>query len=207
MDKRVLMREPINLSKSGAGNFSRTRSRFIEMFWIVVEFFLVSNPLQLSSRARVWALRLFGARIGANVIMRPRLRVKFPWNLEVGDNCWIGEGVWIHNQDLLMIEDNVVVSQEAFITTGSHDIYESMDLVVKPLTLRRGAWITARCLVLQGVEIGQNVVFTPGRVVQKSLPPNGIYGGNPAKFIRQRWEVKFEDSEPRDQLRSYTRRI
>jgi putative colanic acid biosynthesis acetyltransferase WcaF len=132
-------------------------------------------------------LRLFGARIGANVIMRPRLRVKFPWNLEVGDNCWIGEGVWIHNQDLVTVEDNVVVSQEAFITTGSHDIYESMDLVVKPVIIRQGAWVTTRCIVLQGVEIGQNAVLTPGSVANKSLPSGSIYGGNPAKFVRKRW--------------------
>jgi putative colanic acid biosynthesis acetyltransferase WcaF len=182
------MHEPIDLAKAGAGNFKRTRSRFIEAVWIMVEFFLVSNPLQVSSRVRAAALRLFGARIGAKVIMRPRLRVKFPWSLEIGDNCWIGEGVWIHNQGLVTIEDNVVVSQEAFITTGSHDIYESMDLVIKPVVVRKGAWVTSRCIVLQGVEIGQGTIVTPGSVVYKSLLPDGIYGGNPAKFLRKRWE-------------------
>ena len=140
--------------------------------------------LSRSSGVRAWALRLFGARIGVNVIMRPRLRVKFPWNLRVGDNCWIGEGVWIHNQGLVTIEDNAVVSQEAFVTTGSHDIYESMDLVVKPVIIRQGAWVTTRCIVLQGVEMGQNAILTPGSVANKSLPPASIYGGNPAKFVR-----------------------
>src|SRR5215204_5874499 len=121
----MFMSEPIDLANAGPGNFKRTWSRIIEALWIIVEFFLVSNPLQVSSRARVWVLRLFGARIGANVLLRPRLRVKFPWNLQVGDNCWVGEGVWLHNQELVAIEENVVVSQEAFITTGSHDIYRS----------------------------------------------------------------------------------
>jgi putative colanic acid biosynthesis acetyltransferase WcaF len=181
------MHEHVDLTRAGPGNFKRTRSRFIEAVWIIVEFFLVSNPLQVSSRVRAGALRLFGARIGSNVIMRPRLRVKFPWNLEIGDNCWIGEGVWIHNQGLVAIEDNVVVSQEAFITTGSHDIHESMDLVIKPVVVRRGAWVTSRCIVLQGVEIGQNAILTPGSVANKSLPPASIYGGNPAIFVRERW--------------------
>lgn len=180
--------EFIDLSKAGPGNFKRTRSRFIEALWIIVESFLVSNSLQVSSGVRTWALRLFGARIGENVIIRSRLRVKFPWNLEIGDNCWIGEGVWIHNQGLITIEDNVVVSQEAFVTTGSHDIYESMDLVIERVVVRRGAWITTRCVVLQGVEIGENAIVTPGSVVHRSLPPDGIYGGNPANLIRQRWQ-------------------
>jgi putative colanic acid biosynthesis acetyltransferase WcaF len=160
--------------------------------WMVVEVLLVSNPLQISSALRAWALRLFGARVGTNVILRPRIRVKFPWNLRIGDNCWIGEGVWIHNQGLVTIEDDTVVSQETFITTGSHDIYRSMDLVIKPVIIRRGAWLTTRCIVLQGVEVGQNTVVTPGSVVHKSLLPDGVYGGNPAAFIRDRWKVNDE---------------
>jgi len=87
----------------------------------------------------------------------------------------------------LTIEDNVVISQESFVTTGSHDIYGTMDLVIEPVTIRRGAWITTRCIVLQGVEVGENAVVTPGSVVNRSLPPDGIYGGNPARFVRGRW--------------------
>src|SRR5215210_310661 len=181
------MRDPIDLKKAGPGNFTRTRSRSVEALWMIVEFLLVSNPLQISSTIRSWALRMFGARIGANVILRPRLRVKFPWNLQVGDNCWIGEGVWIHNQGLVTIEENAVVSQEAFITTGSHDIYRSMDLIIKPVVIRQGAWVTSRCIVLQGVEVGQNTIVTPGSVVHSSLSPDLLYGGNPAAVIAERW--------------------
>ena len=189
------MHESIDLSAAGSGNFQRTRSRSVEALWMIVEFLLVSNPLQISSRIRKWALQLFGARIGVNVIMRPRLRVKFPWNLQIGDNCWVGEGVWIHNQGPVIIEENAVVSQEAFISTGSHDIYRSMDLVIKPVIIRRGAWVTTRCIVLQGVEVGQNAVITPGSVVRKSLLPDRVYGGNPAAFIRERWQAS-ENQNP-----------
>jgi putative colanic acid biosynthesis acetyltransferase WcaF len=186
------MHEPIDLSAAGPGDFKRTRSRAVEALWMVVEFLLITNPLQISSTLRVWALRLFGARIGANIIMRPRVRIKFPWNLQIGDNSWIGEGVWIHNQGLVTIEDNTVVSQETFITTGSHEVYRSMDLIIKPVILRRGAWLTSRCIVLQGVEVGQNTVVTPGSVVRGSLLPERVYGGNPATFIRERWETVNE---------------
>jgi putative colanic acid biosynthesis acetyltransferase WcaF len=186
------MHEPIDLSAAGPGDFKRSRSRVVEALWMVAEFVLVTNPLQVSSMLRVWALRLFGARIGANIIMRPRVRVKFPWNLRIGDNCWIGEGVWIHNQGLVTIEDNTVVSQETFITTGSHDVYRSMDLIIKPVVLRRGAWLTTRCIVLQGVEVGQNTVVTPGSVVRGTLPPNRVYGGNPAALIGERWKAGNE---------------
>ncbi|MCL6442601.1 MAG: WcaF family extracellular polysaccharide biosynthesis acetyltransferase [Alicyclobacillus sp.] len=182
----------IDLSKSGPGNFHRTRSKWLEAIWMVVEFLLVTNPLQVSSRLRVAALRLFGATIGRGVIMRPRIRVKFPWNLSVGDRCWIGEGVWIHNQTRVTIGHDVVISQETFITTGSHDTRRTMDLIVKPVTIRDGAWVTSRCIVLQGVEVGENTIITPGSVVHRSLKANGIYGGNPCTFIKPR-EIVTED--------------
>lgn len=180
------MPKPVELTQAGSGNFKRNRSILIEALWLLVERLLVTNSLQISSAVRVWTLRAFGAQVGKNVLFRPRTRVKFPWKLEVGDNCWVGEGVWIHNQDFVTIEDNAVVSQDTFITTGSHDIYGSMDLIVKPVVIRRGAWVTSRCIVLQGVEIGENAIAAPGSVVGKSLLANGVYRGNPAEFVRER---------------------
>jgi putative colanic acid biosynthesis acetyltransferase WcaF len=185
--REEITHEPVDLSRATLGNFRRTRGRHIEALWILVELFCVYNPLQVSSRVRRFVLRIFGARIGENVILRPRLRVKFPWNLSIADKCWIGEGVWIHNQAPVTIEENVVLSQESFITTGSHDIHSSMDLLVEPVNIRQGAWVTTRCIVLRGVQIGENTIVTPGSVVHKNLPPDCIYGGNPAKFIRKRW--------------------
>lgn len=176
----------IDLSRAGKGNFRRRRGIWVEALWVLTEFILVTNPLQPFSSIRRLALKAFGAKIGKNVIIRPRTRIKFPWNLTVGDNSWIGEGVWFHNQDNVEIGCNVVVSQEAFITTGSHDTRRTMDLVVKPIRIKDGVWITSRCILLQGITIGRNTIVTPGSVVNKSLPGDSIFGGNPAVFIKRR---------------------
>lgn len=175
-----------DLTKATQGSFLRSRPRLIEALWIVTEFLLVTNPLQPSSRLRAAALRFFGAIVGRNVILRPRLRVKYPWNIVIGDNSWVGEGVWIHNQDKVYIGKNTVISQETFITTGSHDIYGGMDLQTAPVVIGDGVWVTSRCIVLPGVEIGNCAVITPGSVVHKSLQGNALYGGNPAVFLRPR---------------------
>jgi len=153
--KDIYENKVIDLSLAGPGDFKRTKPIYYELIWIFVERVLVTNSLQLSSRVRIAALRLFGAKIGRNVIFRPRTRVKFPWRLSIGDNCWIGEGVWIHNQDYVVIEDNVVVSQESFITTGSHEIRRTMDLVTEAVKLKSGSWITSRCVILKGVTVGK----------------------------------------------------
>lgn len=176
----------INLARAGAGNFTRSRPRWLEAAWILCEALFVTNTLQVSSALRCAVLRAFGAQIGKGVVFRPRTRVKFPWNLTVGDRCWIGEGVWFHNQDRIVIGSDVVISQESFITTGSHDSVRTMDLVVKPVRIDDGAWVTSRCIVLQSVHIGANTIVTPGSVVHRSLEADSVYGGNPARRIKDR---------------------
>src|SRR6476659_8020522 len=101
--------------------------------WGLVELLLVSNPLQISSRLRRAALVAFGARIGTGVVLRPRLRVRFPWKLTIGDRSWIGEDVWLHNQAQLTIGADAVISQGSFVTTGSHAHRRDMGLITRPV--------------------------------------------------------------------------
>ena len=54
----------------------------------------------------------FGARIGEDVLLRPRLRVRFPWKLTIGDRSWIGEGVWLRSQDQATIGSDARGSRE-----------------------------------------------------------------------------------------------
>ncbi|WP_265522574.1 acetyltransferase [Oerskovia flava] len=145
--------------------------------WSVVELLFVTNPWQISSGLRIAALRLFGAEIGENVIFRPRTRVRFPWKLHIGDDCWIGEGAWFHNQDHVWLEHDVVVSQETFITTGSHRHRHDMALVTAPVHVGAGTWITTRCIVLGGTRFGRSSLATPGSVVRGTVPDGAVWDG------------------------------
>lgn len=158
------------------------------LLWAVVELLIVTNPWQISSRVRVWALRRFGADIGDGVVFRPRTRVRFPWKLRIGANTWIGEGVWIHNQDHVTIGRDVVVSQESFLTTGSHAHRRDMALITRPIVIYDGVWVTSRCMVLGGVNIGTSALIRPMSVVAADVPANSITGGNPAKHLGWRFD-------------------
>jgi putative colanic acid biosynthesis acetyltransferase WcaF len=162
--------------------------------WGVVELLLVSNPWQISSRLRRAALVAFGARIGANVILRPRLRVRFPWKLVIGDRSWIGDDVWLHNQDQLTIGTDAVLSQGTFVTTGSHDHRHDMALITKPVVIADGAWVTARCIILGGSRVGVSAVITPGTVVSGDVPDGMIFGQG--RGIVQR--PRFKNEAPGD---------
>jgi putative colanic acid biosynthesis acetyltransferase WcaF len=147
--------------------------------WAAAELLLVTNPWQISSRLRGAVLRAFGARIGRDVVLRPRLRVRFPWKLAIGDRSWIGEDVWLHNQDRLDIGSDVVISQGTFITTGSHALRRDMALITRPVVVADGAWVTARCIVLGGSRIGASAVVTPGSIVRGEVPDGMVFGAEP----------------------------
>src|SRR4051794_20109366 len=144
--------------------------------WGVVELLLVTNPWQISSRLRRAALVAFGATIGTGVVLRPRLRVRSPWKLTIGNHTWLGEDVWLHNQDHLTIGSDAVVSQGTFVTTGSHAHRRDMALITKPIVIEDGAWVTARCIVLGGSHIGVSALVTPGTVVSGEVPAGMVFG-------------------------------
>jgi putative colanic acid biosynthesis acetyltransferase WcaF len=87
----------------------------------------------------------------------------------------------------ITIGSNVSISQRAFLCTGSHNYkLPTFDLIVKPIVIADGAWVGAGAWVGPGVAVGMNAVLTAGAVASKSLDPNGIYGGNPARWLRER---------------------
>ncbi|MFM0737805.1 DapH/DapD/GlmU-related protein [Paraburkholderia xenovorans] len=177
----------IDLSLAGKGNYRAKRGVLIEMLWFFLEACVINNKLLPLSFVRVALLRLFGAKIGRGCRLVHPIRVKAPWNLEVGDHCWFGVDVWIYNQATIRIGSNVCISQGTFLSAGSHDMSTNMDLRVAPIVIEDGVWITSKCVVQMGVTIGRSAVVTPLSVVHRSLEAEGVYGGNPCRFIRNRF--------------------
>lgn len=160
--------------------------------FVVAVWFCLGSPL-LSCRWlpgsawRVGLLRLFGARIGRSCRLKPGLRIKFPWHLWVGDACWLGEGCWIDNLGAVKIGENVCISQDAYLCTGSHN-YRSPDfhLMVSPITIGSNVWIAARAVLAPGTHIGDGAVIGLAAVVKGAVPSNAIMSGNPAEVVGQR---------------------
>jgi putative colanic acid biosynthesis acetyltransferase WcaF len=143
--------------------------------WLVVQN-LIFVKFWIPSRTRVKILRLFGARIGRNVILRSNVRVHFPWNLRIGDDCWIGEGSWIINHELVELESNVCISQASVICSSGHNLL-SKDLAYKnsPIFISEGAWICLGARILAGASIGKNSVVSAGETFSGNLPENHLF--------------------------------
>ncbi|MGD0581153.1 MAG: putative colanic acid biosynthesis acetyltransferase, partial [Bryobacteraceae bacterium] len=92
-------------------------------------------------------LRLFGARIGQGVVIKPGTRVKFPWRLQIGEHSWIGESAWLDDLSEISIGSNCCVSQGAYLCTGNHDWSDpAFRLIVRPIVLCDGSWVGAHAV-------------------------------------------------------------
>ena len=144
--------------------------KFRIALWFFVQHFVFKGPFFLSSQ-RSSLLRIFGASMGRHVIIRRGVKVHFPWNLEIGDNCWIGEEVWFINHEKIKIGSNVSISQRSIVCSGGHDYTsESLEYSHKPIEIKDGAWVCLDAKVLPGVTIGECSVVSAGEIVRRSIP-------------------------------------
>lgn len=166
--------------------YLRGRSLIVIALWLLADALIVSSWIPGSTIRRA-ILRMFGARIGTGVVIKPRVKIKYPWKLEIGDSSWIGEGVWIDNLASVSIGANVCVSQGAYLCTGSHSwTRRTFDLIVQPIDIEEGAWIAAASVVGPGVRVRKGAVLALGSVATAGLDPFLIYRGNPAEVITTR---------------------
>lgn len=115
-----------------------------------------------------------------------------PFYTNFGKLTRIGKGVFINHGcsflDLggIYIEDHVLVGPMVQLITENHPLEPSRrsDLIGRSVVLRKKCWIGGGSIVLPGVEIGENAVVAAGTVVTKSVPPNTVVAGNPAKVIK-----------------------
>jgi putative colanic acid biosynthesis acetyltransferase WcaF len=165
-------------------------SRWLRVIWYVVQVLTIQTSLPLGP-VGISILRAFGAKIGTGVVLKPRVRIKYPWNLNIGNDVWIGEDVWIDNLASVSIGSDVCISQGAYLFCGNHD-YSSrgFDLMVGPIVLEDGAWVGARGVVCPAVTCATHSVLAAGSVATKNLDAYSIYQGNPAMKIRARNVMK-----------------
>jgi len=155
--------------------------------WYIINACVFMSAIPFPSGLKELLLSSFGAKVGKGVVIKPRVNIKYPWLLRIGNHCWIGEGVWIDNLALVEIGDNSCLSQGVYLLTGSHDYKKStFDLITKPIVLESGVWIGAKSIVCPGVVCESHSVLAAGSVATTNLESFSIYQGNPAQFKRKR---------------------
>jgi len=177
----------VELSTFDNRDYDPGANRIVRLLWYVVNALLFDSWIHLGSRFKMTVLRAFGAKVGAGVVIKPRVNIKQPWRLQIGAYSWIGEGVWIDNLAEIDIGSNVCISQGAYLFTGNHDFTDpAFGLTIKRIKVSDGAWIGAQSTVCPGVVVGKQSVLAACSTLSEDSEPDGIYRGNPAKRIKIR---------------------
>lgn len=177
----------MRLAEFSNPEFDPGRGFLVRALWLGVSLAVFETGFPWPSVVKRRLLRLFGGRIGRGVVIKPRVTIKSPWRLSIGDHSWLGERVWIDSLAPVILGANVCLSQEAMVETGNHDWSDPrFGLRLGPVTIEDGAWVAVRGLVLPGARLASHSVLTAGSVLAGDSEPWGIYTGVPAVRVKER---------------------
>ena len=136
---------------------------------------------------RKWLLKRIGVKIGKKSFVMKRCYLMSPRRIHIGEYTDINRGCFLDGRGGINIGNDVSISHEVKLVTGSHDI-DSKKFYAQyfPITIRNHAWLGVGCTILQGVTIGTGAVVCAGAVVTHDVADYEIVGGVPAKHIRYR---------------------
>lgn len=165
----------------------RGKSKVIVQLWWVIEKTLFAWSPQFLYSWRRFLLRSFGAKIGKGVLIRPTVRITYPWKVSIDDYTWVGEDCVLYSLGNITIGSHVAIAHGVYFNTGLHDyLNENFDIGCKPLVIEDQSWITNDVYIAPGVTIGKGSVIGARSSVFKSMPEGHICYGNPAVPVKKR---------------------
>lgn len=167
-------------------NFRGRSGLTVQLWWLVQATLFRGSP-QIFYGFRRWLLRLFGARIGEGVIIRPSVRIPYPWKLRIGDHSWIGDDAVLYCFAEIIIGRDVVVSQKSYLCAGTHNYRKAtFDIEAFPIVIEDEAWVAADVFVAPGVTIGKGAVVGSRSSVFTDIPAMMVCVGSPARAVHAR---------------------
>lgn len=174
----------LDLRAHSGRNYDKGRSVVWQALWHVTSH-VAFQRWWFPSRFRPALLRVFGAQVDDDVVIRQDVRIHWPWRLRIDGPAWIGHGAWILNLADVVIERDVCLSQEAMLCTGSHDRKDiAFEHTNAPIRLERGAWVCARATVLPGTTVGDHAIVGAGAVVRGVIAPSVVVAQAPTVTSR-----------------------
>lgn len=159
-------------------------------FLTFITSFLPDN--KYAYKLRGWLLHFFIKDCGKNFQVGKDVTLLNTFNLIIGDNVYIAKGGWYNAMAGLKIEDEVVLAPYVVISTLQH-VFKNNSVrfggsVYGKVSIGKGTWIASHSSVKCGTSIGSGSIIASNASVVCNVKENSIYGGVPAKFIKDNIE-------------------
>ena len=142
-------------------------------------FILKLIPLQAFPKINRCLYKFMGHQIGDDVLIYSSVEIVGLVNLSIGTNSFIGhKSLIMGGKSRVVVGKNCDISSSVSLITCTHIIGMCISRAGS------GFWIGYGATILGGVEIGHGAVVAAGSLVNKSVPPNVIVGGIPAKTLK-----------------------
>lgn len=116
-------------------------------------------------------------------------------SIRIGEHCFLGMGCEFNICERIKIGDHCLIAAGSRFVDHDHNITGTDAFPDSPglhaaIVLEDHVWVGANSVILKAVHIGSGAVVAAGAVVTKSIPPNEIWGGVPAKKIGERKQMQ-----------------
>jgi acetyltransferase-like isoleucine patch superfamily enzyme len=169
--------------------------QLIRKVFLALEGSKISISTRIPKMSINWPHQL---SIGSHCTLEDNLIFKYDSVWKKGPNILIGNNVFIGNNTEFNISERITIGHNSLIASycrfvdhdhGMSDLKTLIRLqesTTSPIVIEENVWIGSNCTILKGVSIGKGAVIGAGSVLNKSVPPNEVWAGVPAKLIRKR---------------------
>lgn len=150
---------------------------------------IITGKIPVNTIRMLMYKHIYHMKLGSNVLIRGDVKMRSPWNIEIGENTIIGQESYLDGSCGLIIGKNTDISFGVCIWTVQHNPqcpqYSMIDGGI-PVSIGDRVWISSRAIILPGVGIGEGAVVAAGSVVTRDVKPFTICAGIPAQKINER---------------------
>ena len=155
-----------------------------------MRFLAFRKAIGRDGRWKAWVA--LGAQISPTASIGPRVNMRFPEHVSIGDGSKLGGRVFIDSWGDVTIGRNVILGGDIDLLSTQHDVdHPGLKGEKRTVTIGDYAWLPVKIIVLPGVHIGHHAVIGTGSVVSRDVPDYGVAVGNPAVVVKERARIEY----------------
>jgi len=162
------------------------------VYYFIIQYLPNSRFSKLGNKIRVWYLSkiLKVIKPSKETFIENKVYIGNGKQISIGSGVQINENVFIQGA---VIGNYVMIAPNVSLLANMHT-HDRIDIpmakqgkvVGNPVIIEDDVWLGRNVIVMPGVKIEKGSIIAAGAVVTKDVPPYSVYGGIPAKFIKNR---------------------